>query len=124
MPSFNLQQRLTAMNSGRVNNFAAEVSDDLISTPTAASYRVAAGTGTLVTGAVIIATGLNTVQSFTASLSRSTGAATGATEVNTLYIGSITTGAVTVTGAYAAATGVTIVSASGTSVFYWIAFGT
>ena len=125
MPSFNLQQRLTAMNSGRVNNFEAEVSDDLISTPTAASYRVAAGTGTLVTGSVVVATGLNTVLAFTASVSRSTGYATGATEVNIINVGSITTGAVTCTGAYNSyTTGAATLSASGTSVFYWIAFGT
>ena len=123
MPSFNLQQRLTKLNSGQIGN-VAEVSDDLVSTPTTNGWRTAAGSGTLVSGTATIATGLDTVRSFTASLSRTTGAASGVTEVDSIYVGTITTGSVVVTGAYAAATGVTIMSASGTSVFYWLAFGT
>mgnify|MGYP001563936989 CR=1 FL=1 len=124
MPSFNLQQRLAKLNSGRVGN-VAEVSDDLVSTPTTSGWRVAAGTGVLVTGAVTVSTGLDTVRSFTASLSRSTGFATGASEVNALLVGAITTGDVVVTGAFNAfVTGAATLSASGTSTFYWIAFGT
>ena len=124
MPSFNLQQRLTKLNSGQVGN-VAEVSDDIVSTPTTNGWRVAAGTGTLVTGTATIATGLDTVRAFTASVYGATGFATGATEVNSIIVRTITTGSVVVTGAFNAfATGAATLSASGTATFYWIAFGT
>ena len=86
--------------------------------------RFAAGTGTLVSGTVIVATGLTSVLSFAASLSGTGAAATGATEVTELFVASITTGAVTVNGSYHSATAaVNVQSVSGTSAFYWVAVG-
>ena len=124
MPSFNLQQRLTKLNSGQVGN-VAEVSDDLVSTPTPNGWRVAAGTGTLVSGTATIDTGLNTVRSFTANVNRTTTPTTGAGEVAEIWVGTITTGSVDVTGAFNAfAPGAATISASGTSTFNWLAFGT
>lgn len=124
MPSFNLQQRLAKLNSGQIGN-VAEVSDDLVSTPTTDGWRVAAGTGTLVSGTATIATGLDTVRSFTATVNRTTSPATGTGEVTTIYVGTITTGSVVVTGAFNAfVTGAATISASGTSTFNWLAFGT
>ena len=83
------------------------------------------GSGTLVTGAVVVATGLATVDSFTAQQYGATGFATGATEVHTVFVKSITTGAVTVGGIFNAfVTGAATVSVSGTATFYWIAIGT
>ena len=92
---------------------------------TASGFRYAVGTGTLVTGSVIVATGLATVLAFNATVYGATGFATGATEVDRIIVGSITTGAVTVTGAFNSfATGAATLSASGTATFYWLAFGT
>ena len=92
---------------------------------TSSGFRTAVGTGTLVTGSVVVATGLTSVLGFTATVYGATGFATGATEVDRIIVGSITTGAVTVTGAFNSfATGAATLSASGTATFYWIAFGT
>ena len=92
---------------------------------TASGFRFAAGTGTLVTGAVVVATGLTTVLACTTTQYGATGFATGATEVHTTFVKSITTGAVTVGGIFNAfVTGAATVSVSGTATFYWIAVGT
>ena len=126
MPLFNLQQRWTRLQNGTLQAFATEVSDDLVSTPTTGTgWRVAMGTGALASGTVAVATGLSTVLSFTADVSRTTTATTGAAEVNQIWIGAITTGSVVVTGAFNSfVTGAATVSASGTSSFYWLAVGT
>mgnify|MGYP001575081080 CR=1 FL=1 len=124
MASFNLAQRWARLQAGS-SLTAVEAGDDLVSTPTVGGYRFAAGTGTLVSGTVAVATGLNTVVGFSANVNRSTGVATGVTEVNAIWVGSITTGSVTVTGSFNSfVTGAATLSASGTSSFYWIAFGT
>ena len=85
--------------------------------------RSAAGTGTLVSGAATIATGLTSVLSFTASLAGTGARATGATEVAQLSVLSITTGSVVVQGMYSTAAATWVASASGTSAFYWQAVG-
>ena len=92
---------------------------------TTSGAKFAAGTGTLVSGTVVVQTGLTSVLSFTTSLITSTGTtATGATEVTELFVPSITTGAVTVNGSYHSATAaINLISVSGTSAFYWIAVG-
>ena len=92
---------------------------------TASGFRFAVGTGSLVTGALVVATGLTSIIAFTATLSGTGASATGATEVDTLVVASITTGAVTVNGAYHSGTSaVQVQSVSGTATFYWIAVGT
>lgn len=90
-------------------------------------FRTAAGVATLVTGSVIVATGLSTVLAFTATVKNTgaTGFATGATEVNNIIVNSITTGAVTVNGVFNQfTTGNATISVSGTTPFYWLAIGT
>ena len=122
MPSRSLTQRLTRLNSGTAVGGDGE---DLISTPTTTAWRLAAGTGTLVSGTATIATGLDTVASFTANVNRATGPATGASEVAYIWVGTITTGSVVVTGAFHSfVTGAATVSASGTQTFNWLAVGT
>ena len=122
MPSRSLQERFTRINAGRT---VLGDGEDLISTPTSSGYRMAFGTGTLVSGTATIATGLDTVVSFTANVNRTTSPATGAGEVSNIWIGTITTGSVVVTGAFNAfVTGAATVSASGTATFNWLAFGT
>ena len=102
---------------------ATEIAVNLAAT--ASGFRTAVGTGTLVTGTVVVATGLSTVLGFVGTVYGATGFATGATEVDRIIVGSITTGAVTVTGAFSSfATGASTLSASGTATFYWLAFGT
>lgn len=87
--------------------------------------KMAAGTGTLVTGTVTIATGLTSVLAFTANISGTGAKTTGATEVSQLQVASITTGAVIVQGFYnSPTTGAMTISASGTAAFYWTAIGT
>ena len=87
--------------------------------------KIAAGSGTLVTGTVIVATGLTTVKGFVATVYGATGFATGATEVHEIQVVSITTGAVSVQGIFNAfVTGAATISASGTATFYWLALGT
>ena len=86
--------------------------------------RFAAGTGTLVSGTVVVATGLTSVLSFIPILNGTGATASGATEVDTLVVASITTGAVTVNGAYHSATAaIQVQSVSGTASFYWLAVG-
>ena len=92
---------------------------------TASGFRTAVGTGTLVSGTVVVATGLTSVLGFVGTVYGATGFATGATEVSRIIVGSITTGAVTVTGAYNSyTTGADTLSAAGSATFYWLAFGT
>ena len=90
----------------------------------ASGFRFAAGTGALVTGTLVVATGLATVLSFAAALSGTGNGASGATETVTIRVSSITTGAVSVVGSYQGATGTSIVSAAGEETFYWLAVGT
>lgn len=124
MANQNLYQRFIRMQGGGPLN-APELSDDIITTPSSSGPRFAAGTATLVSGAVVVATGLNTVTSFTATLKTATGFSTGATEVSNFTVVSIATGAVTVNGLFNAfATGAATVSVSGTATFNWLAFGT
>jgi hypothetical protein len=86
--------------------------------------KIAFGTGTLVSGTVVVATGLTACTAFFATLQGTGASSSGVTETSEIVVSSITTGAVTVTGSYNAATGVRIASASGTTVFYWMAYGT
>ena len=87
-------------------------------------YRIAYGSGALVTGTLTVQTGLNVVDGFFATLINQTGAsASGVTEVSSIVVNTITTGAVAVIGSYNAATGVRIASASGTATFAWVAIG-
>lgn len=91
----------------------------------ASGVKMAAGTGTLVTGTVTIATGLSTVLGFSANISGTGAKSTGASEVSALQVASITTGAVIVQGFYnSPTTGAMTISASGTASFYWTALGT
>lgn len=124
MGNFNLNQRVTRLNQGINPINASDASDDILSTPSASGPRYAAGSGTLVSGTVAIATGLNSVASFTATLVGTGATATGATEVERLVVASITTGSVTVNGSYHSGTAaVCVQSVSGTASFYWSAFG-
>ena len=125
--TFSVLSRMNRAIQGNAGQNASDVSDDLVSTPSSSGPRVAAGTGTLVTGAVVVATGLATVTAFTASVKEpATGTyTTGANEVHSINVKSITTGAVSVDGVFnSLATGAATVSVSGTATFYWIAFGT
>lgn len=125
MANFNLYARFMRMNNGQNPVNAADVSDDIVSTPSASGPRVAAGTGTLVSGAATIATGLTSVTTFIGTMKGATGFATGATEVSGLNVSSITTGSVVVNGVFNSfATGAATISVSGTGTFTWIAFGT
>lgn len=91
----------------------------------AGSIKVARGTGTFVTGTVVIATGLDTVDAFVATLEGTGAGTSGASEIERVNVSSITTGAVSCVGSYHSATaGTSVISASGTSTFRWIAFGT
>ena len=88
-------------------------------------FRFTAGTGTCVSGTVVVATGLATVLGFVATLEGTGATATGATEIDTLFVSSITTGAVTVAGSYHSATAaVQVVSTASSSTFRWFALGT
>lgn len=91
----------------------------------ASGFRMAAGTGTLVTGSAVVNTGLTSVLAFAGAVSGATGFASGATEVDAVFPSSITTGAVTVKGLFNSfVTGARTISASGTATFTWIAVGT
>lgn len=90
----------------------------------ASGAKIAAGSGALVSGAVVVNTGLASVLAFVPILNGATGFATGATEVSDLLVSSITTGAVTVKGTFNSfVSGAASVSASGTGGFTWIAVG-
>ena len=119
----NLYQRFTRMNAGQNPVNASDVSDDIVSTPST-SFRIAAGTATMVTGTVTIATGLVSVAGFVAEFNAS-GAGTG-TSGNQQIVGVATTGSVLATAFYVSAIGASgaIAAASGcTGTFSWIAFG-
>ena len=89
-----------------------------------AAIRYAHGSGALVSGTATIQTGLTTVLAFQATNFGSTGFATGATEVDDVIVSSITTGSVVCKGIFSDfSTGTRKVSASGTTTFYWVAFG-
>lgn len=137
MAGLNLYARWMRMNNGVAPPTAADLADlvdtssafsqvPAIQTATGASgVRVAHGTGSLVTGTVIVATGLSTVVAFAYSIVGTGATVTGATEVERLTVSSITTGAVSVAGSYHSGTAAVMVpSASGTATFYWIAIGT
>lgn len=97
-------------------NFATAVSSS--------GAKFAAGSGALVTGTATVATGLTSVISFQATVYGATGFATGATEVDSIIVSSITTGAVAVKGVFSIfTTGSRAISASGTATFYWTAIG-
>jgi len=120
----NFYQRYLRMQGNQNPVNASDVSDDLLSTPSAA-FRQAAGSGTLVSGTATIATGLNSVLSFNTILNGPTGFATGATEVSDIIVASITTGSVIVKGTFNAfVTGAATISVSGTGGFFWQAMGT
>lgn len=87
--------------------------------------KTAMGTASLVSGTATIATGLATVSAIFFNIVGATGFATGATEVNDITIGSITTGSVVANGIFNSfATGAATLSVSGTSTFRWFAVGT
>ena len=112
------------MNAGQNPVNASDVSDDLVSTPST-GFRLAAGTGTMVTGTATIATGLTSVVAFAATFNAS-GAGTG-TSGNQQIIGVATTGSVVATAFYISAIGASgaIAAASGsTGTFTWFAVGT
>ena len=122
----NLYQRFTRMNAGQNPVNASDVSDDMVTTPSA-GFRYAAGVGTMVTGTLAVATGLASVTAFFANYNAS-GAGTG-TSGQQLIIPTIVagTGAVTVTAFYISAQGASgaIAAASGsTGAFSWFAIGT
>jgi X-X-X-Leu-X-X-Gly heptad repeat protein len=85
--------------------------------------RFAAGTGTLVSGAATVATGLASILSIVLTLTGTGARATGATEVAQLTVLSTTTGAASVQGMYSTAAATWVASASGTSTFNWAAVG-
>lgn len=96
-------------------------------TVSSSGNRTAAGTGTLASGTGAIATGLASVLSFQATVKQpATGTyTTGASEVHTINVTSITTGAVSVQGVFNSfVTGAATASVSGTATFYWVAVGT
>lgn len=115
----NLTQRLVNVNAGRDKGL------DIIEVAAVdGPYRFAGGTGTLVTGSVVITTGLSVVTGFTCSLNVAGDTATGATDAETVRVTAITTGAVTVGKlTHSATAAIALATASGTSSFYWIAVG-
>lgn len=117
-PSVEYNADIVSVNSAQSQGIATA------KTP-ATAYKIANGTGTLVSGTVVVATGLATVASFVASMIGTGATATGATEAERIVVVSITTGAVTVNGSYHSATAAVMVqSVSGTAAFHWIAIGT
>ena len=86
---------------------------------------IAYGTGALVSGVVTIQTGLASVSNFLPVLTGTGAKTTGAAEVATLQVHTITTGAVVVQGFFNSfVTGTPTISVSGTAAFSWIAIGT
>ena len=136
MAGFTLWNRLSRVQGG--TNLLAGDNSDLVDTSQGLTQlqaikdltntgagKLAYGTGALVTGSVVIATGLTLCTAFAATLIGTGATATGATEVERLVVASITTGAVTVNGSYHSGTAaVTVQSVSGTASFYWMAAGT
>lgn len=136
MAGFTLWNRLSRIQGG--TNLQPGDNSDLVDTSqgltqiqglkdltNTGSGKFSAGTGTLVTGTIVIATGLTLCTSFTATMIGTGATATGAAEVERVTVASITTGAVSVVGSYHSATAAVMVpSASGTGSFYWQAYGT
>lgn len=86
---------------------------------------LAYGSGVLVSGVATIATGLVSVNAFTATLTGTGAKTTGAAETAALQIHTITTGSVIVQGFFNSyVTGTPTISVSGTNTFSWIAIGT
>ena len=115
----NLTQRLVNMNAGR------DRGTNLLETAAIdGPFRFAAGSGALVTGSLVVTTGLNSVTAFTCSLNSSGDTATGATDAEQVRVTAITTGAVTVGKlTHSATAAIALATASGTASFYWIAIG-
>ena len=94
-------------------------------TSTTPTLRMACGSGALVTGSLVIATGLATIVGFSATLN-SVPTGTG-TNSNQILVGTFTTGSATVQ-AYSvnSVTGGTVIAtgSAATGAFYWLAFGT
>ena len=90
---------------------------------TASGFRMAVGTGTLVTGALTVATGLTTILGFAlTNTDKPTG--TGAAS-DQLLAGVVTTGSIAVTAySISSVTGATIAADTSTGAFTWIAVGT
>lgn len=89
------------------------------------SDTLAYGSGVLVSGVATIQTGLASVSAFTAQLTGTGTKSSGATEVSSLQVHTITTGSVVVQGFFNAfVTGASTISVSGTAAFNWIAIGT
>lgn len=120
MSQYSLAGRLTRVRQG------IDGGADIFELATSgAGPKFAAGTGTLVSGTVVIATGLTTVTAFSCLLNSTGNTAAGATESESVKVTSITTGAVTVGNLFHSATAsVSVSGASGTASFYWIALGT
>jgi len=118
----NLYQRWTRMNAGQNPVNASDVSDDLVSTPSV-GFRQACGTGTLVSGAATIATGLTSIIDFQAAVNVQPNG-TGAVSPQ-LLVGVATTGSVAVTAYYiSSVTGATTISSGSSGTFTWCANGT
>lgn len=122
MSNFNLYSRFTRMQNSQNPVNAADVSDDLVSTPSASGPRIAAGIATLVTGTVTIATGLNNIVSFDANVStQPNGTGTASPQI---LVPTITTGSVVVTAYYISSiTGATSAANTSTNAISWMAFG-
>ncbi len=85
---------------------------------------LAYGSGTLVSGVATIATGLAAVSVFTCNLTGTGAKTTGAAEIATLQVHTITTGSVIVQGFFNSfVTGTPTISVSGTNTFAWMAIG-
>lgn len=119
---FSLYQEICNLNNGinpaKVDPYVREVNGT-------DKVRIAYGSGSLVSGAATVNTGLNTILAIDANIFAATGFATGATECSSVFIFSVTTGAAVVKGIFNAfVTGAATISASGTGQFTWIAIGT
>jgi hypothetical protein len=87
--------------------------------------KVAGGSGALVSGASVVATGLASVLGFSWNIVGATG--TGAANAQLPTITSITTGAVTITAYYVStigASGATVIASGSAASYYWTAVGT
>ena len=80
MGTRNFLNRMVSSNQG-----VGAPGGDIPEVDDSAAYRLKCGTGTLVTGAVVIATGLNGVNFFAATITSTGVTATGAAEVETLH---------------------------------------
>ena len=93
--------------------------------PTLSGRTIAYGTGVMVSGTLVLATGLATVVGFSATFLKAAG--TGAASTQTIQVDSIATGAVTISAYYTSTIGASgvLTGATGSSgTFYWVAIGT